>query len=160
MPQGQPPKGTCHMTVPDDISFAAALAICEPLFLALNDHEILLETAIIGSLRDVAVTDGSVPGDWELTDHNAAGATLFSRIVDRGNSLRRPWRRSPCEWCRGGFGFTHGPALPCTLDRACHGSGPRSFSSFHSPSSSTQSHPAAAGHNPGFCFDPARDAWG
>ncbi len=78
------------MTVPADVSCAAALTICEPLFLALNDHAILPETAIMGSLRDVAVTDGSVPGDWELTDHIAAGATLINRIVNRGNSLPRP----------------------------------------------------------------------
>jgi hypothetical protein len=78
------------MPVPEDISGAAALAICEPLFLALNDHEVLLETAIIGSLRDVAVTDGSVPGDWELTDHNAAVVALINRITDRGNSVWRP----------------------------------------------------------------------
>ncbi|TYB88555.1 hypothetical protein [Oceaniovalibus sp. ACAM 378] len=78
------------MPVPDDISCAAALTICEPLFLALNDHAILPETAIMGSLRDLAVTHGSVTGDLVLTDNNAVVAALIIRIVDRGNSVRRP----------------------------------------------------------------------
>jgi hypothetical protein len=43
------------MTAPHDVAGTAALAICESLLLALNDHKGLPESEILGVLKDAAV---------------------------------------------------------------------------------------------------------
>jgi hypothetical protein len=77
------------MTPPNDVSGTAALAICEALLLALNDHSILPESEIVGVLKDAAAAhEFAVPDDGQ-TDLHAAVAALINRIVDGGNSVRR-----------------------------------------------------------------------
>lgn len=49
------------MTVNNDISGIAALAIMESLLLALNDHKILPQKEIIGLLEDVAAAHENAP---------------------------------------------------------------------------------------------------
>ena len=49
------------MTAPHDIAGTAALAICELLLLALNDHKILPEREIVGILKDAAAAHENTP---------------------------------------------------------------------------------------------------
>ncbi|RXV58104.1 hypothetical protein C6W92_17020 [Roseovarius sp. A46] len=77
------------MPRPDDISGTAALAICESLLLALNDHRILPEKEIVGVLKDAAAAHEFAPlGDQEAL--HAAVALLINGILAGGNSVRRP----------------------------------------------------------------------
>ncbi|MBU4531230.1 MAG: hypothetical protein KUA43_13790 [Hoeflea sp.] len=74
----------------NDYSGRAALTICEALLLALNDHNILPEKEIVGVLRDSAITHENATGsESELETHRAIAA-LINRIIDGGNSVRRP----------------------------------------------------------------------
>ncbi|MBE0453234.1 hypothetical protein [Roseovarius autotrophicus] len=76
------------MTVPNDIAGTAALAICESLLLALNDHKILPEREVVGVLKDAAAAHENAPkGDRDAL--NAAVATLINGILAGGNSVRR-----------------------------------------------------------------------
>lgn len=77
------------MSRPDDIPGTAALAICESLLLALNDHKILPEKEIMGILKDAANAHETAPRG----DHDAlhiAVAELINGIISGGNSVRRP----------------------------------------------------------------------
>ena len=77
------------MSPPDDIAGTAALAICESLLLALNDHNILPEKEIVGILKDAAAAHEYAPaGDQDAL--HAAVAALINGILTGGNSVRRP----------------------------------------------------------------------
>ena len=77
------------MSLPNDVSGVAALAICESLLLALNDRKILPEHEIIGVLKDAAAAHQHVPGDEGKTALHAAVAKLINGSIDGGNSVRR-----------------------------------------------------------------------
>lgn len=73
-----------------DVPGNAALAICESLLLALNDHKILPEQEIVGILQDAASAHANDPGtDGQADLHNAV-AKLIGGILKGGNSVRRP----------------------------------------------------------------------
>ena len=76
------------MTLPNDIAGTAALAICESLLLALNDHKILPESEIIGILTDAAAAHEDAPPSDRDALH-AAVAALINGILAGGNSVRR-----------------------------------------------------------------------
>ena len=78
------------MTAPHDIAGTAALAICELLLLALNDHKILPEREIVGILKDAAAAHENSPPHGDLHALHAAVAALINGILDGGNSVRRP----------------------------------------------------------------------
>ena len=76
------------MTMPNDIAGTAALAICESLLLALNDHNILPEKEIVGVLKDAAAAhEHAAAGDQDAL--HAAVAALINGILAGGNSVRR-----------------------------------------------------------------------
>lgn len=76
------------MTVPHDVAGTAALAICESLLLALNDHKILPESEIVGVLEDAAAAHENLPpGELDLL--HTAVVTLINAILAGGNSVRR-----------------------------------------------------------------------
>ena len=78
------------MSAVPDVAGLAALAICESLMLALNDHNVLPETEIVGVLKDAAAAHENVPaGDLSAAAHKAVAA-LIQKIIDSGNSVRRP----------------------------------------------------------------------
>ena len=81
-------EATPLMPVPNDIAGTAALAICESLLLALNDHNILPEKEIVGILRDAAAAHEHAPGDNRDALHSAVAA-LINSILAGGNSVRR-----------------------------------------------------------------------
>lgn len=83
-------KGIYHMSNLNDVAGTAALSICESLMLALNDRDILPEHEIVGVLKDAVTAHENVPGDEETTALNAAVVVLINRIIDGGNSVRRP----------------------------------------------------------------------
>jgi hypothetical protein len=72
------------------VTAAAALAICESLLLALNDGNVLPERQIVGVLRDAAAAHSNDPGTDGLGELHAEVAALINRIIDGGNSVRRP----------------------------------------------------------------------
>ncbi|UWQ56025.1 hypothetical protein [Leisingera caerulea] len=73
-----------------DFSGMAALAICESMLLAMNDHKLLSEREIVGILRDAAKThENAAVTDGEIEAHQAV-AGLINRIIAGGNSVRRP----------------------------------------------------------------------
>jgi len=76
------------MTAPNDIAGAAALAICESLLLALNDHKVLPEHEIVGILTDAASAHENAPKGDDDALHKAA-ADLINGILAGGNSVRR-----------------------------------------------------------------------
>ncbi len=76
------------MPLPDDTAGTAALAICESLLLALNDHNILPEREIVGILKDAAAAHGNAPAGEQDALH-AAVAKLIYDILAGGNSVRR-----------------------------------------------------------------------
>jgi hypothetical protein len=81
-------KAESIMSVPNDIAGTAALAICESLLLALNDHKILPEREIVGILRDAAAAHEQAPaGDQDAL--HAAVVALINGILAGGNSVRR-----------------------------------------------------------------------
>ncbi len=78
------------MSEPIDYAGVAALSICEALLLAMNDHKLLPESEIAGVLRDAAAThENAVGSESERAMHRAV-AGLINRIIDGGNSVRRP----------------------------------------------------------------------
>ncbi len=86
----EPPtlKAKSPMSLPNDIAGTAALAICESLLLALNDHKVLPESEIVGVLKDAAAAHETMPsGDQDVL--HAAVAALINGILDGGNSVRR-----------------------------------------------------------------------
>ena len=78
------------MTRPENVAGTAALAICEALLLAMNDHDILPENEIVGVLRDAAAAHENVAATGDQAQLHAAVASLINRIIDGGNSVRRP----------------------------------------------------------------------
>ncbi|OSQ35733.1 hypothetical protein [Thalassospira mesophila] len=78
------------MSDQNDHSGIAALTICEALLLAMNDHKLLPEQEIIGVLRDSAAAhENGIGSENEMQTHRAVAA-LINRIIDGGNSVRRP----------------------------------------------------------------------
>jgi hypothetical protein len=76
------------MTAPHDVAGTAALAICESLLLALNDHKVLPESEIVGVLRDAAAAHANQrPGEDDAK--HAAVAALINGILVVGSSARR-----------------------------------------------------------------------
>lgn len=77
-----------------DKSGMAALSICEALLLALNDRKVLPEREIVGILHDAA--DAHENAALSTTASAADKAThmsvanLINKIIDGGNSVRRP----------------------------------------------------------------------
>lgn len=68
----------------------AALSICEALLLAINDHDLLPESEIIGILSDAASAHEKAVGtETEMETHRAVAA-LIEKIIAGGNSVRRP----------------------------------------------------------------------
>lgn len=77
------------MTRTPEVAGAAALAICESLLLALNDHKILPEREIVGILKDAAAAHDNAPdNDADIALHKAVTA-LINGILAGGNSVRR-----------------------------------------------------------------------
>jgi hypothetical protein len=79
------------MSLPPDTAGTAgtaALAICESLLLALNDHNILPEKEIVGILKDAAAAHANAPSGEDDALH-AAVAALINGILAGGNSVRR-----------------------------------------------------------------------
>ena len=68
----------------------AALSICEALLLAMNDRGLLPEQEIVGVLRDAAATHENAIGTVVEMEESRAVAALIKRIIDGGNSVRRP----------------------------------------------------------------------
>ena len=84
------PERPIIMTTAQDVAGTAALSIVEGLLLALNDRNVLPEREIIGILKDAAAAHENADkgnGDARL---NAAVASLINKIIDGGNSVRRP----------------------------------------------------------------------
>lgn len=77
------------MPLVPDVAGTAALAICESLLLALNDRKILPEHEIVGILRDAAAAHANDPGSDGKADLHTAVATLITKIISGGNSVRR-----------------------------------------------------------------------
>jgi hypothetical protein len=73
-----------------EVTAVAALTICESLLLALNDRDILPEHHIVGVLRDAAAAHSNDPGEDGQRELHSAVADLINRIIDGGNSVRRP----------------------------------------------------------------------
>ena len=73
-----------------NVSGLAALAVCESLLLALNDRNVMPESAIVGVLKDAAqsLTEAQA-GDGPQAS-NAAAAALLHNIIAGRNSVRRP----------------------------------------------------------------------
>ncbi len=71
-------------------SGVAALSICEALLLALNDHDMLPESEIVGILKDAANTHENAIGLDGNAEMHRQVALLINRIVAGGNSVRRP----------------------------------------------------------------------
>jgi hypothetical protein len=74
----------------NDVAGTAALSICESLLLALNDANVLPENEIMGILRDAAAAHEHGPKTGERAELNAAVAALINKIINSGNSVRRP----------------------------------------------------------------------
>lgn len=77
------------MTQIADVSGTAALAICESLLLALNDHNILPEVEILNILKDAAAAHENSPGLGGNGALHDAVAALINKILAGGNSVRR-----------------------------------------------------------------------
>ena len=78
------------MPTQNEYSGIAALTICEALMLAINDHNILPEGEIVGVLRDAADTHLNAVGLGHNSEMHQGVADLINRIIDSGNSVRRP----------------------------------------------------------------------
>lgn len=81
-------KALSTMSIPNNISGAAALSICESLLLALNDHKILPEAEIVAVLRDAAAAHENAP-TGNRDELNEAVAALINSILVGNNSVRR-----------------------------------------------------------------------
>jgi hypothetical protein len=78
------------MNTNNDVSGAAALAICESLLLCLGDRKLLSETEVMGIMEDAIGAHLNAPTDDGMTKMHSAVATLIKSIIDGGNSVRRP----------------------------------------------------------------------
>ena len=78
------------MNINNDVSGAAALAICESLLLCLGDRKILSEREVMGIMEDAISAHQNAPADDGMTKTHEAVATLIKSIIDGGNSVRRP----------------------------------------------------------------------
>ena len=74
----------------NDVSGAAALAVCESLLLCLGDRKILAEGEVVGIMEDAIAAHLNAPADDGMTKMHAAVAGLIKGIIDGGNSVRRP----------------------------------------------------------------------
>lgn len=78
---------------PDEHSSAAglaALSICESLILALSDMNVLSEKQAVDVLKDaIAGHHGAIGAPENVALHQQA-AKILERILDGGNSIRRP----------------------------------------------------------------------
>ena len=75
----------------NDVSGAAALAICESLLVyALGIERLLPEKEIIGVMEDAIAAHRNAPADDGMTKTHEAVASLIQSIIDGGNSVRRP----------------------------------------------------------------------
>lgn len=72
-----------------DYAGLAALAICESLLLAMNDHQLLSESDIIGVLTDAANTHENAVGLDDDPETHVGVAALINAIISGGNSVRR-----------------------------------------------------------------------
>jgi hypothetical protein len=72
-----------------DVAGTAALAICESLLLALNDHNIQPENEILGILRDAQAAHLNTPAEQGNPALHKAVAALIHGILAGGNSVRR-----------------------------------------------------------------------
>ncbi|MDN7132847.1 hypothetical protein JNO04_10855 [Halomonas sp. MC140] len=72
-----------------DYAGLAALAICESLLLAMNDHQLLSEKEIIDVLKDAANTHENAVGLDEESETHVGVAALINAIISGGNSVRR-----------------------------------------------------------------------
>lgn len=77
------------MTAKNDVSGAAALAICESLLLSLFDKKILPEIEILNILRDAITAHKNAPASDGRLRHHQDVAALIKSIIDGGNSVRR-----------------------------------------------------------------------
>lgn len=80
------------MSMSEHHSFSgmAALSICESLLLALNEGDVLPESEIVGVLQDAADAHENARGPEAEVEMHKAVAALINRIIDGGNSVRRP----------------------------------------------------------------------
>ena len=78
------------MDTNNDVSGAAALAICESLLLCLGDRKILAESEVMGIMEDAIAAHQNAPTDDGMTKTHEAVAALIKSIIDGGNSVRRP----------------------------------------------------------------------
>lgn len=83
-------KQVNHMSDYQDYSGRAALSICESLLLALNDHDVLPESDIVGVLADAASTHENAAVEGEDRETHLGVAALIRKIIAGGNSVRRP----------------------------------------------------------------------
>jgi hypothetical protein len=78
------------MPTNNEVSGAAALAICESLLLCLGDLKILPEKEVVGILEDAITAHQSASATDEKADMHRAVAALINGILAGGNSVRRP----------------------------------------------------------------------
>lgn len=78
------------MSINNDVSGVAALAICESLLLCLGDQKILRESEIVGILEDAITAHKNAPADDGMAKMHEAVSALIKGIIDGGNSVRRP----------------------------------------------------------------------
>jgi hypothetical protein len=83
-------QGNQNMITNNDVSGAAALAICESLLLCLGDRKILAEGEVLGIMEDAIAAHRNAPADDGMTKMHEAVAALIKSIIDGGNSVRRP----------------------------------------------------------------------
>jgi hypothetical protein len=84
------PKGQPSMSELNTYSGLAAISICEALLLALNDAKVLPEHEIMGILKDAAQTHEKTGTSGVELETHLAVAALINRIIEGGNSVRRP----------------------------------------------------------------------
>jgi len=77
------------MYMNNDVSGAAALAICESLILCLGDQKILSEREVIGILQDAIGAHLNAPANDGMGETHQGVANLIQSIIDGGNSVRR-----------------------------------------------------------------------
>ena len=78
------------MSINNDVSGAAALAICESLLVFHGDRKNLPEPELIGNLENAITAQKKTPADDGMTKMHEAVSALIKGIIDGGNSVRRP----------------------------------------------------------------------
>lgn len=76
------------MTNTTDAPGLAALAICESILIALEDHKVLPGNEILGILVDAAASHSSAPNGTDATDTHSAVAALIQTIITNRKSAR------------------------------------------------------------------------